>query len=65
NPDNSLAWFESFDTATAGVGSVLVTLDESAEGKKLQWGFTTITSNAEPSGRLYDNVSFSLNNTGA
>jgi hypothetical protein len=45
---------------TAGSKSITVTLDETADGKILQWGFSTVASNYLATGRLYDNVEFSL-----
>ena len=60
NPDNgySLDVFETVSTVTAGSKFITVALDETADGKILQWGFSTVASNYLPSGRLYDNVSF-------
>ena len=60
DPNNgySLDLFEAVSTITAGVKSITVALDATADGKKLQWGFSTIASNYEASGRYYDNVSF-------
>jgi hypothetical protein len=52
--------FISVDTETAGSKSIEVALDASADGKILQWGFASIASNYEASGRLYDNVTFAL-----
>jgi hypothetical protein len=48
------------DTATAGVKSITVDLDATADGKILQWGFSTKSSNDDASGRWYDDVSFAL-----
>lgn len=50
--------FETVSTVTAGSKSITVDLDATADGMILQWGFSTTASNYEPSGRLYDNVSF-------
>ena len=60
DPNNgwSLDLFEQVSTVTAGSKSITVALDATADGKILQWGFSTIASNYEPSSRLYDNVSF-------
>jgi len=52
--------FEKAATLTAGSKSITVALDATADGKILQWGFTTVASNYLPSGRLYDNASFAL-----
>ncbi|MGA9572346.1 MAG: hypothetical protein WBS20_00215 [Lysobacterales bacterium] len=57
--------FETVSTATAGLKSITVTLDETADGKILQWGFTTRASLYQDSGRLYDNVTFALNDSGS
>lgn len=59
NPDI----FQKVSTKSAGVRSITVSLDATADGKILQWGFSTIASNYEPSGRLYDNVSFAPEGT--
>ena len=60
DPNNgfSLDLFEQVSTVTAGIKSITVALDASADGKILQWGFSTVASNYEASGRFYDNVSF-------
>lgn len=50
--------FLKVDTATAGDKSIRVELDATADGKILQWGFSTVASNYEASARLYDNLSF-------
>jgi len=50
--------FETTPTITAGNKFINVTLDETADGKILQWGYSTVASNYLPSGRLYDNVEF-------
>jgi hypothetical protein len=52
--------FETVSTVAGGAKSISVTLDASADGKVLQWGFSTIASNYEATGRWYDNVSFAL-----
>jgi hypothetical protein len=57
--------FLTVPTITAGTKSLDVMLDASADGKILQWGFSTTASNYEASGRLYDNASFALKNTGS
>ena len=57
--------FLTVPTITAGTKSLDVMLDASADGKILQWGFSTVASNYEASGRLYDNASFALKNTGS
>jgi hypothetical protein len=66
DPNNgySLDIYSTVSTVTAGVKSISVTLDPSAEGKILQWGFTDTASNYQGSGRWYDNVSFAPRNTG-
>lgn len=56
--------FLTVPTITAGSKVLNVTLDASAEGKILQWGFSTIASNYVASSRVYDNVSFAPANTG-
>lgn len=56
NPDI----FQTVSTETAGSKSITVALDATADGKILQWGFSTVASNYLPSGRLYDNVEFAL-----
>lgn len=60
NPNTgfSLDLFEEVSTVSAGSKSITVTLDETANGKILQWGFSTVASDYLPSGRLYDNVEF-------
>jgi hypothetical protein len=45
-------------TASAGFKSITVDLDESSDGFILQWGFTTVASKWQDSGRWYDNVYF-------
>jgi len=55
--------FETVSTVTGGTKSITVTLDGSAQGKILQWGYSTIASDYQASGRLYDNVSFALEGT--
>ena len=62
DPNNgfSLDLFEQVSTVTAGSKSITVALDATADGKILQWGFSTVASNYEASGRLYDNVEFAL-----
>lgn len=52
--------FESISTETAGEKTLSIELNPADEGAILQWGFTNVASNYEASGRLYDNVSFSL-----
>lgn len=52
-------------TITAGTKTLDVILDASADGKILQWGFSTVASNYLPSARVYDNVSFAPANTGS
>lgn len=56
--------FLTVPTIAAGTKSLDVILDASADGKILQWGFSTVASNYEASGRLYDNASFALKTTG-
>lgn len=60
DPDNgfSLDEFKTVLTDTAGWKEVEIILDESADGKILQWGFTSVASNYLPSGRWYDYISF-------
>lgn len=61
DPDNGWSLIgdpELVSTVTAGTKSITVTLDASLDGKIVQWGFSTIASNYEPSGRYYDSVSF-------
>lgn len=60
NPNNnfSLDLFEQLPTVSAGHKSISVDLDATADGKILQWGFSTVASNYLPSGRFYDNVAF-------
>lgn len=60
DPNNgfSLDLFLTVDTSTAGAKFIDVTLDASADGKILQWGFSTQAGNFEPTGRWYDNISF-------
>lgn len=62
DPNNgfSLDLFETVATVTAGSKFIDVTLDATADGKILQWGFTAVASNYLPSGRFYDNVTFAL-----
>jgi len=62
DPNNgfSLDLFETVSTVTAGNKFINVNLDATADGKILQWGFSTVASNYLPSGRFYDNVSFAL-----
>ncbi len=62
DPNNgfSLDLFQTVSTVTAGSKSITVDLDATADGKILQWGFSTVASNYLPSGRFYDNVSFAL-----
>ncbi len=50
--------FLTVDTASAGDKSIRIELDATADGKILQWGFSTVASNYEASGRWYDNVTF-------
>jgi hypothetical protein len=57
--------FLTVPTITAGTKTLDVILDASADGKILQWGFSTVASGYEPSGRVYDNASFALKNTGS
>jgi len=57
--------FLTVPTLAAGAKSLDVILDASADGKILQWGFSAAASNYEASGRLYDNASFVLKNTGS
>lgn len=52
--------FESTSTETAGEKTLSIELGSGDEGAILQWGFTNVASNYEASGRLYDNVEFSL-----
>lgn len=60
DPNNgySLDLFETVSTVTAGSKSITVALDATADGKILQWGFSTTASNYADSARIYDNVSF-------
>jgi hypothetical protein len=57
--------FEKVSTTAAGAKIINVTLDASAEGQILQWGFTNVASDYLPSGRWYDNVTFALKGSGA
>lgn len=57
--------FLTVPTITAGTKTLDVILDASADGKILQWGFSTVASNYAPSGRVYDNASFAPSNIGA
>ena len=57
--------FKTVSTATKGIKSIDVALDASADGKILQWGFSTKASKYEFSGRLYDNVSFAPQRAGS
>ncbi len=50
--------FKEVSTVTAGSKSITVALDATADGKILQWGFSTTASNYADSARIYDNVSF-------
>ena len=56
--DDSLDLFQTVGTASGGSKTLTVTLDATADGKTLQWGFANTASNYVDSGRLYDNVSF-------
>ena len=60
NPDTgfSLDLFEQVSTISGGNKTITVNLEETADGKILQWGFSAVASNYLPSGRLYDNVAF-------
>ncbi|MGB5291578.1 MAG: hypothetical protein WBN41_09035 [Lysobacterales bacterium] len=62
DPNNgfSLDLFETVSTITAGSKTITVALDATADGKILQWGFSTVASNYLASGRLYDNVEFAV-----
>lgn len=62
DPNNgySLDLYSTVSTVTEGAKFINVTLDETAEGKILQWGFTDTASDYQDSGRWYDNVEFSL-----
>lgn len=48
--------FLTVDTSTPGAKRIPFTLDASADGKILQWGFTSTASNFETTGRWYDNL---------
>lgn len=67
DPNNgySLDLYSKVSTVTAGTKLLNVRLDPSAEGKILQWGFTTTASNYQDSGRYYDNVTFAPQGSGA
>ncbi|MEJ2478410.1 MAG: IPTL-CTERM sorting domain-containing protein, partial [Desulfobacterales bacterium] len=52
--------FIKVDTSTAGAKSIPFTLDATADGKILQWGFASTASNFEATGRWYDNVEVAL-----
>jgi hypothetical protein len=56
--------FEKVSTTSAGNKSITVTLDASAEGQILQWGFANVASNYLDTGRWYDNVTFAIGNPG-
>lgn len=60
NPNTgfSLDLFEQVSTISGGNKTITVNLDATADGKILQWGFSTVASNYLPSGRFYDNVAF-------
>lgn len=63
DPNNFYATvlFEKASTVGSGAKSITVTLDAVAhDGMILQWGFGSIASNYEASGRFYDDVSFAL-----
>ncbi len=62
DPNNNYSTdiFLTVDTATAGEKMIEVTLDESAGGKILQWGFANVASDYLDSGRWYDDVSFAI-----
>jgi len=52
--------FKTVETVSGGSKKITVTLDNTADGKVLQWGFSTVASNYLPSGRFYDNVTFAI-----
>lgn len=58
NTGYSLDLFEQVSTISGGNKTITVDLDATADGKILQWGFSTVASNYLASGRLYDNVAF-------
>ena len=53
-------FFDTTSTDAAGVKTLTIELDETTEGRILQWGFANVASNYEASGRWYDNVEFGL-----
>ena len=57
--------FFSVSTITAGVKTIKVRLDSSADGKVLQWGFANFATDWQASGRHYDNVTFAISGSGA
>jgi len=57
--------FLTVSTVGAGAKALEVVLDESADGKILQWGFANIASNYQASGRLYDDVYFAPGSAGS
>ncbi len=57
--------FLTVSTVSEGNKSLDIILDASADGKILQWGFSTVASNYLPSGRLYDNATFALKGIGS
>jgi hypothetical protein len=52
--------FLTVDTSTPGPKSIPFTLDATADGKILQWGFASTASNFEATGRWYDNLELQL-----
>lgn len=66
DPNNgySLDLFKTVSTVSVGSKSITVNLDATAEGKILQWGFSTTSTSDLASGRFYDNVSFALSSLG-
>jgi hypothetical protein len=52
--------FLTTSTQVAGWKSIEITLTPEDDGKLVQWGFASVASNYLPSGRWYDQVSFTL-----
>lgn len=62
--DFSVVVLKKISTATAGDKTITINLDTTTEGHILQWGFANVASNYLPSGRWYDNVTFSIKDFG-
>jgi hypothetical protein len=67
DPSNSYAtvYYDTVDTTSAGVKVMNINLTSGDIGKIIQFGFTNRADDVKPTSRVYDNVSFAIQGSGA